>query len=91
MHCAPKVNQDTYRFQLIDLNDEMLALDTPSNSLFSQLYFIRQTAHINPQLQHHLLEVDYNNNILGYLYFQSMPFKGKELNTYIPQNQECFF
>ncbi len=91
MHCAPKVNQETYRFQLIDLNDEMLALDTPSNSLFSQLYFIRQTAHINPQLQHHLLEVDYNNNILGYLYFQSMPFKGKELNTYIPQNQECFF
>jgi len=91
MYCTPQTKQDTYSFQFINLNDKDLVLVDSDSWLFTKLKFIQQTAIINPQLQHHLLEVNYNNNSLGYLYFQIMPFKGKELSTYIPQNQECFF
>lgn len=90
MHCAPKVNKESYQFHLVDLSSIAKPLSATSYNSFSDFNFIRETALINPHIQHHLVQVDFENNILGYLYFQTMPFKGKELNTYIPQNQECF-
>lgn len=90
MHCAPQVNKNPYSFQLIELTNADTLLKTQNSSLFSDINFIQQTALINPHIQHHLLEVKYVDHVLGHLYFQTMPFKGKELSTYIPQNQECF-
>lgn len=91
MNCAPNKNTELYSFHLIDLFNKNSITENQNFNLFSDLYFIQQTALINPQIQHHLLEVNYAENTLGHLYFQTMPFKGKELSTYIPQNQECFF
>jgi len=59
-----------------------------TDDLFSSESFLNQSKRICPQLRHEILEVKKDGHPIARLYFQIMPFKGKELKAYIPEQEE---
>jgi hypothetical protein len=61
-----------------------------ADDFFSTDSFLNQCKRICPQVRHEILEVKRDNQTIGRLYFQIMPFKGSELRSYIPgQEAPC--
>lgn len=83
----PKESHSKNSYSFNSLNPQFskeLVLD----DLFSSDSFLNQSKQICPQVRHEILEVKKNNQIIAKLYFQIMPFKGSELRSYLPDQEE---
>lgn len=74
-----------YQFNTLDLESSP---SVKEEVLFSSKAFLKFTTKICPQLRHEIIEVRKDQEYLGKLYFQIMPFKGSELKSYMPEQEE---
>lgn len=84
------INQQKFQFNFAE-DLQTLHLNLPhTQNLFSQATFLQKFQQVAYNIHHQVVVIKQGENVVGQLYFQIMPFKGKELATYIPQESRCF-
>lgn len=78
-----------FQFRVLPANSLSEDSTFPAPSLFKDPAFIKQGALISKHIQHQVVEIYKQNEKIGLLYFQIMPFKGDELRSYIPESEDC--
>ncbi|MEZ4916091.1 MAG: peptidogalycan biosysnthesis protein [Chitinophagales bacterium] len=90
MKCKSTIQDKTYQF-IFPKNGELKDIQLPSSyNLYDNIDFIYTFQNIIENIRHQIVIIKEQNEVVGQLYFQCMPFKGKELATYIPQESRCF-
>lgn len=77
-----------YSFRVLQ-NEDKFEPTPISKSIFASRSFLKETVDANPQIDHKILEVKEDKEVLAYFYYQIMPFKGSELKSYIPNGENC--
>lgn len=89
MKCKSTITNQSYQFHFIE-NGDIKEINFPvSDNLYDKADFIGAFQAIAKNIHHQIVVIKQEDEIIGQLYFQCMPFKGKELSSYIPQESRC--